>query len=68
MNKEAGTETGWDAAMREGRAQGIDWVLGIGYKRAWLLARDYWRPRDTRRVRVARWLLRKELPRTDSED
>jgi hypothetical protein len=59
---EAGQETLWDTAFREGRANGFEWIFGIPYRQAWLLSRDYWQPPDTWRVRLARWLLKQELP------
>jgi hypothetical protein len=62
MPQETGTETTWDSAHREGGAQMLEHTLGISYRRAWLLARDHWQFSNTWRVRLARWLLRKELP------
>jgi hypothetical protein len=63
MTQEAGTETTWDIGHHEGRAQMLEHTLGISYRRAWLLTRNHWRFPDTWRVRLARLLLRKELPR-----
>jgi hypothetical protein len=63
MTIEAGTETAWDTAMREGRAQAIRWMLDMDYEQAWMLARNYRRPRRTGRVRLAQWLLRRETQR-----
>jgi hypothetical protein len=59
---EAGAQTDWDVAHREGRAQMLAHTVGIPYDEAWVLARRHWRFRDTWRVRLARWLLRRELP------
>jgi hypothetical protein len=62
LQQEAGTETVWDVAWREGYAKALEATLGVNYKRAHPLAREFWRPRDTRQIRLARWLFRRNLP------
>ncbi len=56
--QEHGEPTAWDAAWREGYAEALEAVLGVGYRQAWLMAGEYWQPLRSWRRRLARWLLR----------
>lgn len=58
---EQGTPGIWDSAWHEGHAKAIADLLGVPYRHAWLLSRDYWRPGGWR-ARVARWVLRPLVP------